>query len=346
MNVLIAGIRVNPPTPFYSPFAMIMVEGILTNIYFILSAGLLFMLFWRRHRSLPLPPSPKGHPLLGHLFTLPASDEHLAYAEIGKTLNSDIISFTVLGQVIVVLNSAETALDLLSKRGVVYSDKPELPMLNDERLCGWGKITTFVRYGERWKKQRIMTQAALDPSGKDDLWMTAATMLSSVYGYEPAYPHDEFAKLVETASDQLCEAAVPANFYVNTLPWLVHIPSWFPGAGWKQKSNEWRNQKNRIAHEPFEWTKQQMSSGVTSPSVLKTLLTELTTGDMSKLQKEEEEDIIRWVTGTLYMAGADTTVSTGTSFLLAMILYPDVQKKIQVELDNVLKGRLCHNPRF
>lgn len=46
----------------------------------------------------------------------------------------DIISFTVFGQVIVVLNSAEAATDLLVKKSSIYSDRPELPMLYDERL--------------------------------------------------------------------------------------------------------------------------------------------------------------------------------------------------------------------
>ena len=39
-------------------------------------------------------------------------------------------------------------------------------------------------------------------------------------------------------------------------------------------------------------------------------------------------------------AGADTTSSALGTFFLAMVCYPDVQKKAQVELDKVLDGRL------
>ncbi|KAF8594595.1 hypothetical protein BDV93DRAFT_422832, partial [Ceratobasidium sp. AG-I] len=59
-----------------------------------------------------------------------------------------IISLTVLGQVVVVLNSAEVAAELLVKRSSIYSHRAELPMLNDEKLLGWGKNTGFIQYGE------------------------------------------------------------------------------------------------------------------------------------------------------------------------------------------------------
>jgi cytochrome P450 len=38
--------------------------------------------------------------------------------------------------------------------------------------------------------------------------------------------------------------------------------------------------------------------------------------------------------------GADTTASAIGTFFLAMVCYPEAQKKAQTELDNVLNGRL------
>ena len=40
------------------------------------------------------------------------------------------------------------------------------------------------------------------------------------------------------------------------------------------------------------------------------------------------------------LAGTDTSVSAIGTFFLAMVCYPEVQKKAQTELDNVLNGRL------
>lgn len=157
----------------------------------------------RQKPDLPLPPSPKSDPLIGHLRSLPSTDEHLVYRDMGIELKSwffvsfvhtelivlrsgDIISLNVMGQVIVVLNSAEATEELLDRRSLIYSDRPEFPMLNDERLyvcisspyhelklvssVGWGKNTGFMRYSEQWKKQRKVTQGVLHPSVTQDFF--------------------------------------------------------------------------------------------------------------------------------------------------------------------------------
>jgi hypothetical protein len=40
----------------------------------------------------------------------------------------DILSFHIFGQVIVVLNTANTAKDLLEKRAAIYSDRSPIPI--------------------------------------------------------------------------------------------------------------------------------------------------------------------------------------------------------------------------
>ncbi|KAG8707602.1 hypothetical protein FRC09_001734 [Ceratobasidium sp. 395] len=237
-------------------------------------------------------------------------------------------------------------------------------MLSDERLMDWGKNSGFIHYGERWKQQRKMTRLVLHPSAGEELWptmirqtrvsmqrllhnpeniaaevrwLTASNILSSVYGYKPSYPSDGLVDIVETAQSRLCDAAIPANFFVNTITWLKFVPSWFPGAGWKRKAITWRKEKDRMINEPFDWTRSQMAEGIASPSILKTLLTEMVNGQPLDHGIEEEEDVIRWVVGTIYAAGADTIVASFMTFILVMILYPEVQKKVQAELDTVLE---------
>jgi hypothetical protein len=45
---------------------------------------------WQKHSSSahPLPPSPTSYPLIGHLLSMPTSEEHVGFVEIGKQLNS------------------------------------------------------------------------------------------------------------------------------------------------------------------------------------------------------------------------------------------------------------------
>ncbi|QRV91881.1 cytochrome P450 family protein [Ceratobasidium sp. AG-Ba] len=166
-------------------------------------------------------------------------------------------------------------------------------------------------------------------------------MLSCVYGYKASYPHDPLVGVMEIATEEMAEAALPANFYVNIIPWLKYVPSWFPGAGWKRKANEWRANKDRAFNEPFDWTKSQIAANLAAPSIVNNLLAKMANKEMrSQGNIEEEEDVIRWVAGTLLPAGSDTTVSSMSTFILAMILHPEIQTRVQKELDAVIGDRL------
>lgn len=48
------------------------------------------------------------------------------------------------------------------------------------------------------------------------------------------------------------------------------------------------------------------------------------------------DDLACYITGTLLEAGSDTTSSTLYAFVLAMLLYPEVQRKAQEEIDRVV----------
>ena len=48
--------------------------------------------------------------------------------------------------------------------------------------------------------------------------------------------------------------------------------------------------------------------------------------------------------GSLYGAGADTSVAGINKFIMAMALYPEVQEKARKELDSVCEGRVHKFP--
>ncbi|KAG9103383.1 hypothetical protein FRC07_010006, partial [Ceratobasidium sp. 392] len=61
-----------------------------------------FLYLWQKQRlresKLSLPPSMKGEWLIGHLRSLPPGSDHRYFAKLGEELDSDIVSFTILGQ--------------------------------------------------------------------------------------------------------------------------------------------------------------------------------------------------------------------------------------------------------
>jgi cytochrome P450 len=49
-----------------------------------------------------------------------------------------------------------------------------------------------------------------------------------------------------------------------------------------------------------------------------------------------DEQLVKDVAGVFYLAAHDTTVAAVTSFCLAVLVYPEVQKRVQEELDRVV----------
>ncbi|CAE6502788.1 unnamed protein product [Rhizoctonia solani] len=317
---------------------------------------------WRDNgHKLPLPPSPKGDPIIAHLRCMPAEYEEAAYKTWGNELRSSIVSVNLLGQVIVVLNSIEDANELLVKRALKYSNRLQVPMLSSPRLSGWGYGTALLTYGDRWRGQRRVTHEVLQKKTLESIWpaivkqtrlslrrfltttelepeiagMVGAIVLQSTYGYEATAMNDPMIEIAKAGMRGFSDASMPADFLVNVLPWLEYVPSWFPGAEWKRKALIWSKSRDDLINVPFNWTKQQMAAGIAQPSVLNTILTSLA-NDESELDRAEEEDRIKWAVGSLYGGAMDTTTSSILVFILAMIQNPDVQAKAQEEIDTVI----------
>ncbi|CAE6491596.1 unnamed protein product, partial [Rhizoctonia solani] len=121
-----------------------------------------YLLYRRCRPKKALPPSPAGaYPLIGHALIHPTEDEHLIYARWCKELDSDVISVTVLGQTIIILNSVNTATELFDQRSSIYSDRPYLRVICDPHLFDWGYNIVLLPYGPRWKKQRRIMHEVL-----------------------------------------------------------------------------------------------------------------------------------------------------------------------------------------
>lgn len=100
-----------------------------------------FCIFRRRQHALPLPPGPKGFPILGNALDIPSKNPWLTYWQWGKeygkyfpysvegvryilgTIDSDIVHANSFGTHVIVLNSAKAVHELFEKRSSIYSDR-------------------------------------------------------------------------------------------------------------------------------------------------------------------------------------------------------------------------------
>lgn len=185
----------------------------LVSICYLFLGRVLFR--WRKSHSLPLPPGPFRWPILGNALQIPQTHTWLTYTKWAKLYGlssipsrrqrtsylhhhpGDIIYLEVVGQPLVILNSANAAKDLLDKRSSIYSDRPHLVRLhisflwcsplngfshrrwqeNCEKIViilsfnpklhdrsGYGKSMVLEPYGNNWRKQRKMTTHDFAPT--------------------------------------------------------------------------------------------------------------------------------------------------------------------------------------
>jgi len=88
---------------------------------------------------------------------------------------------------------------------------------------------------------------------------------------------------------------------------------------------------------PYQWAKGQIANGTATPCITGELLEILRTqsGPYSASKTIDEQDILH-ITGVLYAAATDTTGSFLMSFVLCMVLHPEIFKKAQKEIDQVI----------
>ncbi|QRW18503.1 cytochrome P450 family protein [Rhizoctonia solani] len=294
---------------------------------------------------------------------MPQSNGHVKFIELGKKLNTDMFSLTVLGKTTVVLNSRDDAINLLQNRSSVYSDRACPLMMTEPSLVNCADLTSFVGYNERWRKGRrlmhiqlnkqtggsfhesqerearlllqrlISTVEQLDSSEKlyQEFFRTlSGTLMSSIYGYRVRDLDDPILKEVLRMVENLSTACMPT---INVFPSLLYVPEWFPGAGWKKTAREWRIQYEDTVKGLFNWTKSRIDSGADEPPMVLSFLTE---GEKLGLSGEELNDYVGKVAVTLFLGGAETTSNTFLCFVVAMVLYPDSQRKAQEEIDAIL----------
>lgn len=160
-------------------------------------------------------------------------------------------------------------------------------------------------------------------------------ILKVVYDYNiQPFENDPLVDLVDEAMEQFSEATIPGRWMVDIFPFLEHVPSWVPGTGFQNTAAAWKKTLMDVANIPYDYAKQQGKSKQNSQA-------DFVTKSIEQAQHEKtlnatDEHAIKWAAASMYLGGADTSVSTMNAFFLAMSMFPDVQRKAQEEIDRVI----------
>ncbi|KAF9024346.1 cytochrome P450 [Hymenopellis radicata] len=328
---------------------------------------LLFVLWkWRVKKTksnplrLPYPPGPQPIPMLGNILDIPRDNEAQRYNALARR-HGDLVYMQVFGISILVVNTYEAANDLFEKRSAMYSDRSPLPMIND--LMGWDWSFGHMPYGKSqacfhfqpsavskfWPIQRVEVEKLLrrllytPEDFMEHLRHNSASIIMNVtYGMEISdSKDDDYIRVAEIALDGMAKAAHPGAFLVDIFPILKYVPRWFPFATFKRKAEYWRNAVLRMRDGPYAFVKNALVAGTASPCFVTYLLSELDTRNLAGRPRDDEETKVRACAGLALAAGAESIVSSLSSFLLAVVLHPEVQHEAQAELDAVVgHGRM------
>ncbi|TFY83526.1 hypothetical protein EWM64_g473 [Hericium alpestre] len=226
-------------------------------------------------------------------------------------------------------------------------------------MSGWGGLLPMVPAGKRLKQTRTYLHKGLNANALEKylpvIQRNAAIFVKRVldrpdkvlpelrravnvgigritYGLELSPVNAPFVELAEKGLQSFEQSTRPGSWLVDLFTSLRHLPSWFP-APFIRRAREWRTDVvHRITTEPLIQALDEIAQGKGETSVISEI-----TEDLHDLKSNEElMDIIKWTATSSYLGGSDTSISTLSTFVLAMILNPDVQRKAQAEIDSVV----------
>uniref|UniRef100_A0A3Q1HK00 Uncharacterized protein n=1 Tax=Anabas testudineus TaxID=64144 RepID=A0A3Q1HK00_ANATE len=310
----------------------------------------------RNRRPVCFPPGPWAVPILGNMFTVNHNRVHESLIQLGARYG-DVYSLR-MGQVwMVVLNSFEALKEALITQGDSVTDRPDLPLQDDL----FQRRDIIFNNGNIWKQQRRFALSTLkyfglgkkslesvirdefthcakvfsDYKGKPfNPHLTLNNAVSNVicllvFGHRFEYSDERFVKLMKMFDEALqIEGSIWAQFY-NSFPSLMRR---LPGP--HHKFLDIFNDTKEFIAEEVEQHKQKWDPS-DPRDYIDCFLNEI---EMNKGQSDNtfHEEILVLCVLDLFVAGSETTSTTLRWAFLYMAKYPEIQEKVQAEIDRVI----------
>ncbi|KAH9847890.1 CyP450 monooxygenase [Lenzites betulinus] len=312
---------------------------------------------WKKRRcGLSLPPGPPRWPLIGNWFDMPQYKPWVQFKKMRLTYG-DVFYLKVLNQGVLVIGSAQLAIEMLEKRSANSSDRPDNTALE---LSGQEFNMVFMPYGQRWRQHRRIFWQHFRPAViskyypiqqaetrrflarllqsplqlKDHIRILfSGIMLKIVFDIDVINDDDEHITMLDDAMEAVSLAS-PGSFLVERLPFLRHVPSWVPGAGFQKILARSKAANHRLINEPFDQLKESLKRGGYRACIAADMITSMETQTESFSSASEDE--LKNVCTFTFEAASDTSFSMLQAIFVALALHPDVQKKAQDELDTVV----------
>uniref|UniRef100_A0A673HLQ5 Uncharacterized protein n=1 Tax=Sinocyclocheilus rhinocerous TaxID=307959 RepID=A0A673HLQ5_9TELE len=292
----------------------------LTNVLYVVTAGLVLLLLWKSQRKQSsigqLPPGPTPYPLLGNILQIDVKEPYKYYLKLSKKYGS-VFTIWLANSPVVIISGYQALKDTMIGLGEEFSGRATYPLLM--------KITLGYGSGHRWKEMRRFTLMTLKNFGmgrrsieervREEAEKLVEITLILCYFLFKGSAFSPADMLSNTVANVICSIVFGQRFefedqIYNVFPKLVSL---FPGK---------HHLLFRDVDKAREYCKLQAKARINN--------------EKYNPDTEYHFDNLISLVWNLFSAGTETTSSTVRHALLLMMKHPDVQERVQKEIDEVV----------
>ncbi|KAJ3559622.1 hypothetical protein NM688_g227 [Phlebia brevispora] len=287
--------------------------------------------------SKPIPKDPRG--------------PWFAFDALGKQFGP-IFSFFVGRTPVIVLTKAQIAWDLLEKRGEIYSSRPRQIMAHEILSNGMRGISSpYGKYWRAWRKVQntgmsgrasltyrehqtlessVFLRSLLEDTShyREHLRLFAASVVLSIsYGRRATSLDSDIVQQNRNSVFAFQRASIPGQYLVESWPILLWLPRWMQW--FRRDAEESQARDIKLYTSLLQEVKEKMQKGTAKECMGTRALLARDSYDVSDLE-------LAYFVSAPFGPGIDTTTSSMEVFLLAVLRFPKVVKKVQEEIDRVV----------
>ncbi|CAH9129140.1 unnamed protein product [Cuscuta epithymum] len=331
------------------------------SLIFLIVLFLLRRIFSENKRPL-LPPSPKKLPIIGHLHHLLIGNSpphHALHRLSGQYAGGGGLMYLQLGSVpTLVVSSADAAREIFRDHDVVFSSRP--PMYGGRKMSYNYADVSFSPYGEYWRQvrkvlvvhllsaKRVQGFAAVREA---EVGRMIERIVESCHGTAAAVDLSEAA--LSLSNNVVCRVGFgkkrdgggEAKFHrilheTQQLLGEPNLADFFPGLSWVNKVNgvDSRIEKNFKELDSFFNEVLEEHSIKSSDEEEEDFVDSLL-----RIQEEDYQTLstesIKALLVDVFVAGSDTSASTIVWTMAELIKHPNIMKKAQSEVRQLLHGK-------
>lgn len=331
-----------------------------TNVVSVVMAVLALLLLWKirgKQSSFErLPPGPAPNPLLGNLFQFNIKEAYKYYLEMSNRYGS-VVTIWLANTPVVIISGYQALKDTMIGLGEEFGGRAIYPLLM-RSTYGYGVLSTS---GHRWKEMRKFTLTTMRNFGvgrrcieeqvreeaeklvemfkncEGSAFSPAQMLMNAVsnvicnivFGHRFEFEDPQFKSLLRTVNTYFSILSSPLGQIYNIFPRLVSL---FPGKHHQlfKGLEEGREYCKREAQARMNILDSSRPQDFIEAFVLKMKQ------EKDKPDTEYHFDNLVSVVWNMFSAGTETTSSTIRHALLLMMKHPDIQERVQRELDEVV----------